>query len=104
MRIQAEFVEGFGTLADLGPAVSVFGSARVSREHPYYRMGKEVGERLVAAGYAVITGGGPGTMAAVNQGACEEEARLTEAGIPLRNKSIGLGIELPFEQHLNEWV
>lgn len=93
MRIQAEFVEGFGAMAELGPAVSVFGSARTHRDHPMYAVGEEVGERLVEAGYAVITGGGPGAMEAVNKGA-------DRAG----GTSVGLGIELPFEQGLNPYV
>ena len=93
MRIQAEFVEGFGALADLGPAVSVFGSARTPEGTPDYEMGIEVGRRLVEAGYAVITGGGPGLMEAANQGAHEA------GGI-----SVGLGIELPHEQGMNKWV
>ena len=93
LRIQSEFVEGFGTLADLGPAISVFGSARTARDSAFYAIGEEVGRRLVEAGYAVITGGGPGAMEAANKGACE-------AG----GTSVGLGIELPFEQGMNEWV
>ncbi len=93
MRIQSEFVEGFGALAELGPAISVFGSARTDRESVEYRMGEEVGRLLVEAGYAVITGGGPGVMEAANKGACEA------GGV-----SVGLGIELPFEQGMNEWV
>jgi len=93
LRIQAEFVEGFGALAELGPAVSVFGSARVHPDEPEYALGKEVGRLLVEAGYAVITGGGPGAMEAANRGACEA------GGV-----SVGLGIELPFEQGMNEWV
>ncbi len=93
MRIQSEFVEGFGALADIGPAVSVFGSARVPREHPDYRTGVQVGRGLVEAGYAVMTGGGPGIMESANRGA-------REAG----GLSVGLGIELPFEQGMNEWV
>ncbi|GAB48386.1 LOG family protein [Mobilicoccus pelagius] len=93
LRIQAEFVEGFGALAELGPAVSVFGSARLAPRHPMYALGEEVGERLVEAGYAVITGGGPGTMEAVNKGADRKGGT-----------SIGLGIELPFEQGLNPYV
>ncbi|MEP7370196.1 MAG: TIGR00730 family Rossman fold protein, partial [Dermatophilaceae bacterium] len=64
MRIQSEFVEGFGALAELGPAVSVFGSARTKPEDPNYALGVKVGKALVAAGYAVITGGGPGSMEA----------------------------------------
>jgi uncharacterized protein (TIGR00730 family) len=93
MRIQSEFVEGFGALAEIGPAVSVFGSARVPVDHPDFAIGEAVGRGLVEAGYAVITGGGPGIMAAANKGA-------NEAG----GLSIGLGIELPFEQGMNQWV
>jgi len=93
MRIQSEFVEGFGALAEVGPAVSVFGSARTPADAPAYRVATEVGRRLVEAGYAVITGGGPGIMEAANRGA-------KEAG----GVSIGLGIELPFEQGMNDWV
>ncbi|PZR55089.1 TIGR00730 family Rossman fold protein [Xylanimonas oleitrophica] len=93
MRIQSEFVEGFGALAELGPAVSVFGSARTPRDHADYAAAVEVGRMLVEAGYAVITGGGPGIMEAANKGAAE-------AG----GKSVGLGIELPFEQGMNEYV
>jgi hypothetical protein len=93
LRIQSEFVEGFGLLAELGSAVSVFGSARTPSDHPEYQSGRELGEALARAGYAVITGGGPGAMEAVNRGA-------SEAG----GKSVGLGIELPFEQSLNDWV
>ncbi|WP_104179146.1 TIGR00730 family Rossman fold protein [Arthrobacter sp. B0490] len=93
LRIQSEFVEGFGTLADLGPAISVFGSARTARDSSFYAIGEEVGRRLVESGFAVITGGGPGAMEAANKGACE-------AG----GTSVGLGIELPFEQGMNEWV
>ncbi|WP_346621996.1 TIGR00730 family Rossman fold protein [Blastococcus montanus] len=93
LRIQSEFVEGFGLLAELPRAVSVFGSARTPRDHPHYAMGVELGAALSEAGYAVITGGGPGAMEAANRGA-------SEAG----GLSVGLGIELPFEQELNEWV
>jgi uncharacterized protein (TIGR00730 family) len=93
MRIQSEFVEGFGALAELGPAVSVFGSARTRPGSEYYVLGEQVGRALVDAGYAVITGGGPGAMEAANRGA-------REAG----GASVGLGIELPFEQGLNEHV
>ncbi|HSP59888.1 MAG TPA: TIGR00730 family Rossman fold protein [Ornithinimicrobium sp.] len=93
MRIQAEFVEGFGTLAELGPAVAVFGSARTGPGHPTYELAREVGSALVGAGYAVITGGGPGTMEGANLGA-------TEAG----GTSVGLGIELPFETGLNDYL
>src|SRR6202012_4809798 len=93
LRIQAEFVEGFGALAELGPAIACFGSARTQPEDPAYAIGEEVGRKLSAAGFAVITGGGPGAMEAVNKGA-------SEAG----GTSVGLGIELPFEQRLNDWV
>ena len=93
MRIQSEFVEGFGALAEVGPAVSVFGSARVRPDDPYYAMAQDVARGLVDAGYAVITGGGPGIMEAANKGAAE-------AG----GLSVGLGIELPFEQGMNRWV
>ena len=93
LRIQSEFVEGFGALAELGRAVSVFGSARISRESPEYALGMEIGRELVKAGYAVITGGGPGAMEAANRGASEAD------GV-----SVGLGIELPFEQGMNDWV
>src|SRR5881275_696600 len=62
LRIQSEFVEGFGALAELGPAISVFGSARTTADDPHYAMAEEVGRRLAEAGFAVITGGGPGTM------------------------------------------
>jgi uncharacterized protein (TIGR00730 family) len=93
LRIQSEFVEGFGLLAELPAAVSVFGSARTKPDSPEYAAGIALGAALAAAGYAVITGGGPGAMEAVNRGA-------SEAG----GVSVGLGIELPFEQSLNEWV
>ncbi len=93
LRIQSEFVEGFGGLAELGPAVSVFGSARTKKEDPMYGKGVEVGIALAKAGYAVITGGGPGVMEAVNKGA------VKGGGV-----SVGLGIELPFEQGMNKWV
>jgi uncharacterized protein (TIGR00730 family) len=93
LRIQSEFVEGFGALAELGRAVSVFGSARVLRDSPDYDLAAKVGRLLAEAGYAVITGGGPGAMEAANKGACEA------GGV-----SVGLGIELPFEQEMNEWV
>ena len=93
LRIQSEFVEGFGLLADLGPAVSVFGSARTPVDDPEYTQVRELGGALARAGFAVITGGGPGAMEAANRGACEA------GGV-----SVGLGIELPFEQRLNDWV
>jgi uncharacterized protein (TIGR00730 family) len=93
MRIQSEFVEGFGALAELGPAVSVFGSARTRPGSPEYEAGVAIGRALAEAGFCVITGGGPGSMEAANKGA-------GEAG----GVSVGLGIELPFEQGLNPYV
>ena len=93
LRIQAEFVEGFGMLAELPRAVTVFGSARTPRDHHDYAVGRALGTALAEAGYAVITGGGPGVMEAANKG-------CSEAG----GFSVGLGIELPFEQGLNDWV
>ncbi|MFB9882316.1 TIGR00730 family Rossman fold protein [Planobispora siamensis] len=93
LRIQAEFVEGFGQLAELPQAVTVFGSARTPEDSPEYALGVELGRKLSEAGYAVITGGGPGCMEAANRGA-------VEAG----GVSVGLGIELPFEQQMNEYV
>ncbi|MDD7385103.1 MAG: TIGR00730 family Rossman fold protein [Actinomycetaceae bacterium] len=93
LRIQSEFVEGFGALADIGPAISMFGSARASQDSPYYAMASEIARGIVHAGYAVITGGGPGMMEAANKGAWE-------AG----GTSVGLGIELPFEDHVNEYA
>lgn len=93
LRIQAEFVEGFNALAELGPAISVFGSARTPAGDPSYKHAVKLGSELAGAGYAVITGGGPGIMEAANRGA-------REAG----GVSVGLGIELPFEQGINEYV
>jgi uncharacterized protein (TIGR00730 family) len=93
LRIQAEFVEGFGLLAELGPAVSIFGSARTARGSAEYETAERIASGLVKAGYAVITGGGPGIMEAANKGA-------VEAG----GVSVGLGIELPKEMGLNDYV
>jgi uncharacterized protein (TIGR00730 family) len=93
MKIQAEFVEGFNDLSEIGPAISVFGSARTPQDHPTYAQAEAVGRKLAEAGFVVITGGGPGTMEAANKGAIE-------AG----GESIGLGIELPFEARLNDYV
>src|ERR671912_136857 len=93
LRIQSEFVDGFGTLAELGPAVSVFGSARTPRDHPLYPTTETLAAQLVRAGLTVITGGGPGVMEAANKGAAEA------GGV-----SVGLGIELPFESGLNPYV
>jgi uncharacterized protein (TIGR00730 family) len=95
MKIQAEFVEGFDTLeaADLGDAIGVYGSARTPIDGDEYKLGVELGRKLGEAGFNVITGGGPGAMEAANRGAAE-------AGV----KSVGLGIELPFEQGTNPYV
>ena len=93
MRIQSEFVEGFDALAELGPAMGVFGSARTPSSDPLYEAAVRIGSSLASRGFAVITGGGPGIMEAANKGA-------SQAG----GVSVGLGIELPFEQGLNEYV
>lgn len=93
MRIQSEFVNGFGALADLGPAFSIFGSARTSPDNPEYETARELAKKLSDLGYNVITGGGPGIMEAANQGAYEGPGL-----------SVGLGIELPFEQSMNDYV
>src|ERR1700728_3863359 len=93
MRIQAEFVEGFGLLAELGLAVSIFGSARTLRTSPEYQRAEEIAEGLARVGYAIITGGGPGIMEAANKGAAEA------GGVPG-----GLGREVPLEMGLNKYV
>jgi uncharacterized protein (TIGR00730 family) len=93
LRILSEFVEGFDTLSDLPPAVSLFGSARSRPGSPEWELAERVGAALARAGYAVITGGGPGVMEAANKGASEAQGL-----------SVGLGIELPFEQGINDWV
>ncbi|MDX1440016.1 MAG: TIGR00730 family Rossman fold protein, partial [Rubricoccaceae bacterium] len=92
-RIMGEFVEGFERMYEIGPGVSVFGSARTKPGTPYYEMGVEVGKELVRHGFAVITGGGPGIMEAANKGAQEENGA-----------SVGLNIVLPFEQIANPYV
>lgn len=92
-RIMAEFVEGFETLARIGPCVSIFGSARSQPGSPHYELGVEVAKALVESGYGIITGGGPGVMEAANKG-----AKL------LGGHSVGLNIILPFEQHPNPYV
>ena len=92
-RIMGEFVEGFDTLANVGPAVAIFGSARVPPDTPEYDAARRTASLLAEAGFAVITGGGPGVMEAANRGA-------SEAG----GTSIGCNIELPFEQGTNQWV
>lgn len=92
MRIQSEFVRGFDALAKVSEAVTIFGSARTLPEDPLYKAAVETARLLGNAGFAIITGGGPGIMCAANQGAREVGA-----------KSIGLNIELPFEQHINPY-
>jgi len=92
-RIQAEFVRGFKGLHALGPGVTVFGSARFKEDHPYYRLARAVGAELARAGFATLTGGGPGIMEAANRGA-------HEAG----GTSVGLNIILPHEQSANPYV
>jgi uncharacterized protein (TIGR00730 family) len=93
LRILSEFVEGFDALASIGPAVTVFGSARTTPDDPLYVMARTIGHKLAEAGYAVITGGGPGAMEAANRG-CQEAGGF----------SIGCNIELPHEQSLNPYI
>ncbi len=93
LRIQGEFVAGFDSLANVGPAVTIFGSARTPRTDPMYGVAVATARRLGRAGFSIITGGGPGIMEAANRGAREAKAR-----------SIGCGIELPHEQGLNGFV
>ena len=93
LRIQGEFTKGFDSFNELGPCVSVFGSARTLSTNPMYKEAEKIGKLLVEAGFGVITGGGPGIMEAANKGA-------HEAG----GKSIGVGIELPFEASMNDYV
>jgi len=92
-KVMAEMVEGFEKLAKIGPCVSVFGSARTKPDHKYYHMAVEIGAELVKHGYGVITGGGPGIMEAANKGANSKNG-----------KSVGLNIDLPFEQKNNPYI
>ncbi len=92
-KVMAEFVEGYDTLAKIGPCVSVFGSARTKPGTKYYEMASEIGQKLAAVGLGVITGGGPGIMEAGNLGASNE-----------KGASVGLNIELPFEQTPNPYI
>ncbi len=92
-KVMAEFVEGFDKMAKIGPCVSIFGSARTKADNPYYRIAEEIAAKLVRHGYGVITGGGPGIMEAGNKGAHSEGG-----------KSVGLNIELPFEQFNNIYI
>ncbi len=91
-QIMAEFVEGFENLAAISPSVSVFGSARTAPDHPYYELAEDIARRLSDAGFAVVSGGGPGIMEAANRGAC--------AG---KSPSVGANIVLPHEQVANEY-
>jgi uncharacterized protein (TIGR00730 family) len=92
-KIMAEFVEGFEKLSKIGPCISIFGSARTTTEHNYYNVAAEIAEKLAKEGFGIISGGGPGIMEAANKGA------HTAGG-----KSVGLNIELPFEQHFNPYI
>ncbi|MBI4962301.1 MAG: TIGR00730 family Rossman fold protein [Desulfomonile tiedjei] len=92
-RIISEFVDGFETLSEIYPAVSVFGSSSVSSEDPIYQLGREVGRLLAQSGFSVVTGGGPGAMEAANRGAIEA-----------KGKSVGLCIQLPKEQAANPYT
>lgn len=92
-RIMAEFVEGFETLSRIGPCITMFGSARIRKNHAYYQMAVKVASLAVQNGYGVITGGGPGIMEAANKGA-----------VKAHGTSIGLNIQLPFEQRANRYI
>ena len=92
-RVDEELRRGFGTLARIGKAVSIFGSARTPESDPFYGAARDLSRRLGEEGFSIITGGGPGIMEAANRGA-------RDAGVP----SIGLGIDLPHEQAMNDWV
>lgn len=92
-KIMAEFVDGFEALAKLGPCISIFGSARTQPGHPYYELTVDVARKLAEEGFGIISGGGPGIMEAANKGA--------QLG---SGKSVGLNIELPFEQHSNPFI
>ena len=92
-KVLSEFVEGFEVLTEMGPCISIFGSARTKPDHPYYEMAVEIARLLIKEGYGVITGGGPGIMEAGNKGASLENG-----------KSVGLNIDLPFEQGTNPFV
>ncbi|MCK5824520.1 MAG: TIGR00730 family Rossman fold protein [Ichthyobacteriaceae bacterium] len=92
-KIMSEFVDGFEKMARIGPCVTIFGSARTKKDHPDYKLAEEIGYTLTQKGFGIITGGGPGIMEAGNKGA------YLGGGT-----SVGLNIELPFEQHFNEYV
>ncbi|MAY84834.1 MAG: TIGR00730 family Rossman fold protein [Flavobacteriales bacterium] len=92
-RIMSEFVDGFDRLSKIGPCVSIFGSARTKPDEPYYQMADELAFRICSEGYGIITGGGPGIMEAANKGANRA-----------KGKSVGLNIDLPFEQNDNPFI
>ena len=92
-KIMAEFVQAFETLSKIGPCVSIFGSARTKSDHPHYKLTTEVAEKIVELGFGIITGGGPGIMEAANKGAKKA-----------LGPSVGLCIELPFEQTINKYI
>ncbi|MBT3394407.1 MAG: TIGR00730 family Rossman fold protein [Waddliaceae bacterium] len=92
-RILSEFVDGFETLTDLGPSVTIFGSARMTDDNPYYSVATDVAEKIASRGFSVITGGGPGVMEAANKG-----AQLA------KGSSCGIGIDVPYESDLNRYV
>ncbi|MCT4623557.1 MAG: LOG family protein, partial [Schleiferiaceae bacterium] len=92
-KVMSEFVNGYETMGKIGPCVSIFGSARTKPEDPYYKMATEIAEKVARKGYGVITGGGPGIMEAGNKGAQQGES-----------SSVGLNIDLPFEQHFNPYI
>ena len=92
-KIMSEFVTGYERLSAIGPCVSVFGSARIQPDSKYYNLATEIAERIVGMGFGVITGGGPGIMEAANKGAAQGEGA-----------SVGINIELPFEQHDNPYI
>jgi uncharacterized protein (TIGR00730 family) len=92
-KIMSEFVEGFDRMAKIGPCISIFGSARTNPDNPYYALGVEIAEKFAGLGYGIITGGGPGLMEAANKGAQKA-----------KGKSVGLNIDLPFEQNHNPFI
>lgn len=92
-KIMSEFVEGYERMSRIGPCISIFGSARTKEENKYYQLGVEIAEKLAQSGYGIITGGGPGIMEAANKGAQQG-----------KGKSVGLNIDLPFEQNHNPYI
>ena len=92
-KVMSEFVNGYETMGKIGPCVTLFGSARTKPDNPYYLMAEEIAEKVARKGYGIITGGGPGIMEAGNKGAQKGE-----------NSSVGLNIDLPFEQHYNPYI